>query len=1075
MKLSFHSNHSKAIWVLIVFSFVLWAFSFRNYFFNKSPLVADAISYYEHIDFYIENIRRGIYPMWESTRQGGVPAEFFMRRIGAPNPFFFLIIPLEAFFDCFVDRAANNSADIPYTYGYLWFLAIYFFIGMIGFYLLARRIFRDTYAAITAFLLLLFSSLGTLLFFNYIILLFVPFVWFFYFLMAFFEKQEKQNFLGLTFCSMLIISTYIPFYFLTIFLSFLIVFALVYFRYLKEFILRCFQFLKSNKIFVCCCLVAFILSLLPGVLFYLDGGKGDFVLAGRQAADFIGKVGLLDMNVLEVSTRRVTEPGIITKLQFEKIFPDLHKANLEMLYVPLFALLIFVFGLGLSVNRRLIFFALLGFGTFLISSTEAPFFAFLHKHVFFFRYFRNLTNFLWLLMLPVTILFLVEQFRLLIHYRPQTKKAKYGCLAVLIFLHVLVAFMVYAQKNAIVTTYGVLFLSCLYFMYYVWSGKKGVFFFIFPLFILIVMQPLQVFHYYQDNATKIDRQNFRYGPYLMPYLENPFESKEYLFSVEEKIKNLKIDPLEPKIKKTFPIYFGMRWWDSLHRDFNSKSIEALKRAKLRVYDRVEVVNEKQLDHKRIERAFEQYENVAFVFDDHQEHYLNKDVAPVDPHPQFLSDEALVSYGVNFIKFETDFDTRKFLVYNDVYHRGWNAFVNGEKTSIWRANIAFKGVWVPAGKNVVHLRFGSIWRHTLNYVNIFVSLGVCLALFFLAGKSYVMRKKSAALVEEESEDVLLESEGVAGKIGSSKWRNNKVIRAVACIGKRVVILYVVMFLIAYAVFDKKKVKAQNKVKELNEFYVNPDYLAYVFKNQKNFDKEELKKQVKYYEKINQYMPSRSAAYGLLGFCHYHLGNYDKAIDYYNKAIYLNPDFFWFWYNLGVVYFKNDQYQEAAVSLGKAVTSDVGKTSQFVQESKVYRPILSAQRITDREQLKNQLKEGYRDCYKMLILSQLQLKNYAEVVRIAEYATSSGFSEEDFFYYYLGITAFKLKQFKKAVFYFQECLNKNSHHAEAYYHLGLSLKALGHEKQSVIFLERATHVHKINGPTPSVKEEIRLNIY
>ena len=65
-----------------LFGFCFLVFCFARFLFGKLALQGDARNYYEHFKFFLDNMRHGVYPMWESTRQFGVPAEFFMRRIG---------------------------------------------------------------------------------------------------------------------------------------------------------------------------------------------------------------------------------------------------------------------------------------------------------------------------------------------------------------------------------------------------------------------------------------------------------------------------------------------------------------------------------------------------------------------------------------------------------------------------------------------------------------------------------------------------------------------------------------------------------------------------------------------------------------------------------------------------------------------------------------------------------------------------------------------------------------------------------------------------------------------------------
>ena len=126
---------SRRVAFLLLASFLVWGFLMRGFILNKSLLIGDAAAYYEHFKFYLDNISRGVYPMWESSREFGVPSEFFLRRIGSFNPLFYLILLF-------------NVLGLSYLSSYLVFLTVYYFLGMLGFFLLAQRVLKDP---ITAF------------------------------------------------------------------------------------------------------------------------------------------------------------------------------------------------------------------------------------------------------------------------------------------------------------------------------------------------------------------------------------------------------------------------------------------------------------------------------------------------------------------------------------------------------------------------------------------------------------------------------------------------------------------------------------------------------------------------------------------------------------------------------------------------------------------------------------------------------------------------------------------------------------------------------------------------------------
>jgi len=150
----------------VALSFLIWMFAFRGFLNSSLALESDAQAYYSHFFYWIENIGRGVYPIWEPRRDAGVPVEFFMRRIGSFNPLYFGLLIL-------------HKLNLTFINSYLIFITSYLFLGMIGFLQIARKVLKDEFASFVAFLLLLFSSLSTRIFDSYIILICVPMAWFF--------------------------------------------------------------------------------------------------------------------------------------------------------------------------------------------------------------------------------------------------------------------------------------------------------------------------------------------------------------------------------------------------------------------------------------------------------------------------------------------------------------------------------------------------------------------------------------------------------------------------------------------------------------------------------------------------------------------------------------------------------------------------------------------------------------------------------------------------------------------------------------------------------------------------------
>ena len=711
--------------IIFLVAFLVWGYVFRGFLTNTLMLHSDAHAYYEHFKYYVDNIRLGVYPMWEPTRQTGLPIELFMRRIGSYNPFIFLILIL-------------NTIGISYPSSYMLFLTIYYFTGIAGFYLLAKQIFQDRRMAFVASMLLMFSSLGTRLFDSYFHLTMIPMIWFFYFLLAFAEKQEKLYFLGITFTTMILVTTYIPFYFMTIFMCFLICFSVFYFRVLQTFLKHGRNFIRNNKFFVCLCTLVLVLSMLPGILLFQNMSKGEIVLPPRNY-NYANTP--TPPKTLGVDEYNVTKWGIMEDLLYSASFTDLHRFKFALFYLPIFACILFFLGLFTDINKRLLFFFALGLLIFLLGSPHTiPLYAFLREHISYFKYFRNLHFFLWLAILPLIILLLTGQFQAFLNYQPRNKKIRYALFAFLLTVHAGFAFFLLTRGDEILSSYLVILSSFIFFVLY-FSGrlKMKTAGFLSVFLLLIIIQPLEVYHYLSKNSTRVPEgveDPYRYAgakPFLSFVLPERAELAEIAANQLKPPENT-ASVIE---KKRTNMYMGTLWHSLLRQNLKSKILGEYVSKKLLVYDHVEYMSDADLDFEKVGRAFRDNQNTAFISTDKSNLTATKFSGQSAAHPQIITPDSsqvrVVGFDANHLELKTHFDSRKFLVYNDGFHSGWKAFIDGKKTDLWRTNVAFKGLWVPQGEHNVYFRFGSFWRYVLDYLLVAVFMIVFVCLIILLGR------------------------------------------------------------------------------------------------------------------------------------------------------------------------------------------------------------------------------------------------------------------------------------------------------------------------------------------------------
>ncbi len=770
----------KSTHILFFLSFILWVFSFRGFLFGELSLRDDAIPYYDHIKFFVDNLMHGVYPLWDPTWRCGVPNEFFLRRMGEFNPFFWGIFFL-------------NKLGFSHYISYFIFVTSYYFLGLFGFYRLTKMMFRGSNfraalqvgegmpcsnnrasletargtpsptcltsdpktkgssksygknsvvssgwrgqssdwtrqdprinrgigmapnaAAFAAFLLMAFSSFIVLLFNSFIVLIFTPMVWFFYFLTDFTQRPRKHSFLGIVFTLMLPAITYLPFYFLTIVGVYLLCFVGIYWKNFKEILLRYVDFFRTNHVFVCICFLLLFMALLPGLMYFQDAAAGEFVLPRRHHQT-------ADANAFAVNAQSHVAGGIVPIVIYERLFSNLQKFELGVFYVPVFAFICFLFGLVTKLNKRLVLFALMGFLMYLIGVYDSgPFYQFLYKHIFFFKYFRNFQFFLWLVILPAFILLSAEQLSIMLQYKPRRGKERAALLIFLSIVHMGFLVFLFLQKKVIISSHIVVILSWIFFMVYFLDLprkkplRESQSFVLGCLLVLILAQPLMVYHYLGKNSQKAPE----YYIYDKPYMDFRFTRGEPPQDVLASGVIARKPPM---------IYYATSWYHFLQKGLDYNVFEKYIHHKWMAYDRVERLDDAEFlggsrtaptdlrvvrSLERVEAAFRENRNVAFIpLDAVGEGFMPTRMAA---QAQIIKDNSkqfqVLDYDMNSIKVKTNFDTPKFLVYNDSFHSRWQAFMDGKPVDLWRANMAFKGLWVPAGEHTVFLRYGSVARY-----------------------------------------------------------------------------------------------------------------------------------------------------------------------------------------------------------------------------------------------------------------------------------------------------------------------------------------------------------------------------
>lgn len=272
--------------------------------------------------------------------------------------------------------------------------------------------------------------------------------------------------------------------------------------------------------------------------------------------------------------------------------------------------------------------------------------------------------------------------------------------------------------------------------------------------------------------------------------------------------------------------------------------------------------------------------------------------------------------------------------------------------------------------------------------------------------------------------------------------------------RTVFFYLVCGLLVWHMLDYHQFINNAVPQTMSRLTPPVDYFKEFVDRDGNYDRFKLMDCIYYHKKVAGYFVYQKAeALGMLGFCYERSGERPQAIDAYQQAIASNPNYFWPYYDLGVIYYDQAQYARAADYLQQAVEQDPVKSIILLTRSKVYTDVSGGQ-----YDFIQGLKQGRVQAYALLMDSLTKTGSYGQLGRVAIYGLKEGLGEESLFYYYAGLAAFNQKSFVNAIGFLHAAIQADPYNADAYYYLGLCLRLAGKDDLAGVFLSQAAQLHQ-----------------
>ncbi|MCA9400732.1 MAG: YfhO family protein [Candidatus Omnitrophica bacterium] len=741
--LNFKVGWAAVLWGLPV---MLWIFGMRHFINGDITFIVDTGSHYAFVKYFFHNVMHGTVPLWEPFAYLGRP---FISSFttGVLHPFTYLIIPMQWLSGSFYAA-------------YVFYIIVYFLFGVFGVYCLAKSLFQKTNYAYLAAWLTLFSGIGISLFNQvYIMLLFVPGVWFFYCFHRFFASFKTCYFLGMCVSLMLILTTYVPFYFLTVFGVVLLLLGIIYPKLVLSLLRKMLRYVRDNKPVFCLGMTMIIVSTAPLLLYKNASLSGDIISPARHAEDCLNPQDIVKcmQGHPRLTFEEASQSGTFgERVSFRHLFVHLDKvlyASDDFFFLPAAAHLFLFISLYCPLDKKRWLLFLSTFIVFLISlGVFGPLHEPLYETVFYFKYFRNFLFFMAFLM-PMVILLAVAQFQAVLEFKPENNREEKIWVIYLWVVHTVFIAIMLSLKQVIISTYATAVLSLLF--CHLITGKKfhtRSFPGIVIILLAVSLQPMQVMGHLDANSVKYhcDWPEVS-GDITFDFLrssdspENDCVNYHYRREYGE-LWYLMAAKDSPGIIRGMPGRIN-GWIYFLARKLPQKDLVKYARYKLMLFDGVEMIEPN-------DPLPENWAN-RFIFRDPRALVIRKDSEAAIPEvfrnkrtiqgPVALSKESerikVLNYSVNALTLQLQTPEDKILVYNDSYHKYWHAYIDGVEVPVYRTNVAFKGVFLPKGNHRIRFQYlppGGEW------VTIALSIFIFCGMLISAG-AFLIKKREKRIV------------------------------------------------------------------------------------------------------------------------------------------------------------------------------------------------------------------------------------------------------------------------------------------------------------------------------------------
>jgi len=694
----------RTLWLILPLA--LWAFLMKHFLLERSTIGWETLYLYSAFKFFLANIKAGVLPLWNPFLFLGFPQQISLFYFGLFNP-------------CWLIALILNTIGIhPYS-AFLYSITLFILSGQIAFYLLAKDLLKSRTAGLIAFVLVLFMSpLCSAYLQFHPTLVFVPAVWFLFFFFRFLKNQRTAFLLGAVLSAIVGMTTYMPYFFLTVIVLVFLVLALFYGTLLPGIVRRTKHYVLKHPLPVVLCTAVILLTLWPALLTKQALNQKEILTPFRHAHLNPGEIFTKGMQ--NPQYRQLTDGALTSRMSVEDLysrFDEMNLGNDGLFFLSLPAFVLILLGAVNPTTKKTASLLLFNFAILLlVLENSTPFHRWLFDHVSYFRLMRNLQFFLPFLGAGLALL-AAEQCSTLIK-RVKHLSSRPG--RILLWLWVLIVhagFFVFLIRQTEVPVYS---FSALALSFLIWSllilrGRNISREAVAAMILICIVSHSLPFFWRFTNAERFSWQGVKEAiatPLPKPVFSHhrSLPQKSYYWS------NITMTdaPGSLSMGETFTSFWGY----FLYQNFPAEMIDQYSANKFYLYREIQAVADTLDAGTNPQQIFGRQALVHLKNPDELPNDL-KDLTNPDangeplPVPADSAKIKVIRFDMNSLSLSTDLLKPAFLVYTESYDKSWRALLDGETVSLYRANVGFKGLAVPAGKHTIRLMYRP-WGGTMPY-------------------------------------------------------------------------------------------------------------------------------------------------------------------------------------------------------------------------------------------------------------------------------------------------------------------------------------------------------------------------